>query len=283
MAALEVVVALSVSCYSSSIKSLLCPKPTRFSSLTSQVSKSTPVFSHNFSISPLINTQKKLGFLLHSAVQEAGVELETEKTQKSNVKRKLFVFNLPRSFTVADIKDLFGQCGNVKDVEIIKQKDGRSRNFAFVTMASGEEAQAAVDKLDSHEVSGRIIRVEFARRFKRPSPPSSQPIVPSRETHHKLYVSNLAWKVRSSHLREFFSAFNPVSARVIFSTPSGQSAGYGFVSFATKEEAEAAISTLNGKELMDRPLRLKFSERADNESGGEKKEEKEPDGQNEES
>ena len=97
------------------------------------------------------------------------------------------------------------------------------------------------------EVLGRIIRVEFARRLKRPSPPSSQPIVPSHETRHKLFVYNLNWKVRSSHLREFFSAFNPVSVRVIFGTPSGQSAGYGFVSFATKEEAEAAVSTLNGK------------------------------------
>lgn len=34
---------------------------------------------------------------------------------------------------------------------------------------------------------------------------------------------------------------------------------------------------------MDRPLRLKFSERKDDESGGENKEEKEPDGQTEES
>ncbi|XWS62163.1 hypothetical protein CRYUN_Cryun07bG0187500 [Craigia yunnanensis] len=284
MATVEAVAALSFSLYpSSSSKSLLCPKPTRLSSLTSHISKSTPVLSRNFSISPLISTQKKLGFLLCTTVQEVSVEAETEKTPKSNVKRKLFVLNLPWSFTLADIKGLFGQCGNVKDVEIIKHKDGKSRNFAFVTMASGEEAQAAVDKLDSLEVSGRIIRVEFARRFKKPSPPSPQPIVPSRETRHKLYVSNLAWKVRSSHLREFFSAFNPVSARVVFGTPSGQSAGYGFVSFATKEEAEAAVSTLNGKELMDRPLRLKFSERKDDEPGGEKKEEKEPDGQTKES
>ncbi|XWS62164.1 hypothetical protein CRYUN_Cryun07bG0187500 [Craigia yunnanensis] len=251
MATVEAVAALSFSLYpSSSSKSLLCPKPTRLSSLTSHISKSTPVLSRNFSISPLISTQKKLGFLLCTTVQEVSVEAETEKTPKSNVKRKLFVLNLPWSFTLADIKGLFGQCGNVKDVE---------------------------------EVSGRIIRVEFARRFKKPSPPSPQPIVPSRETRHKLYVSNLAWKVRSSHLREFFSAFNPVSARVVFGTPSGQSAGYGFVSFATKEEAEAAVSTLNGKELMDRPLRLKFSERKDDEPGGEKKEEKEPDGQTKES
>ncbi|MBA0582898.1 hypothetical protein Gorai_025028, partial [Gossypium raimondii] len=134
------------------------------------------------------------------------------------------------------------------------------------------------------EVSGRTIKVEFAKRLKRPSPASSKPIVlPSRETRHKVYVSNLNWKVRSSHLREFFSTFNPVSARVIFGTPSGQSAGYGFVSFATKEEAEAAISTLNGKELMDRPLRLKFSEKTADEPGDENTGQKEPDDQTEES
>ncbi|KAE8731935.1 RNA-binding family protein isoform 2 [Hibiscus syriacus] len=270
MAAIEAVTALSYPRYPSS-----SPKPQRISSLPSQISISTPLFSQNFSVPPLISTHKNLGFKLYSTLQELSVEAETEKTQKPNVKRKLFVLNLPRAYTVADIKDLFAQYGNVKDVEIIREKDGKSRNFSFVTMPSGEGAQAAIDDLDSHEVSGRIIRVEFARRFKRASPTSTQPIVPPREPRHKLYVSNLNWKVRSSHLREIFSAFNPVSARVIFGTPTGQSAGYGFVSFATKEEAEAAISTLNGKELMDRPLRLKFSEKTADESGDEETEQKE--------
>ncbi|KAE8699907.1 senescence-associated family protein [Hibiscus syriacus] len=289
MAAVEAVAALSFSCFpssssSSSSKFLLFAKPTTLSSLTFSIPKPTPLLSRNISISPLIGTQKKKGCLHCSTLQEVGLEAETDKSQEGNARRKLFVLNLPWSYTVADIKDLFGRCGNVKDVEIIKQKDGRNRNFAFVTMASGEEAQAAVDKLDSNEVSGRIIRVEFARRFKRPAPPSPQPTVPARETRHKLFVSNLAWKVRSSHLREFFSPFNLVSARVVFATPTGQSSGFGFVSFATKEEADAALSTLNEKELMDRPIRLKFSERKDDESGGETKEEKEEaDGQNEES
>lgn len=100
------------------------------------------------------------------------------------------------------------------------------------------------------EVSGRIIRVEFAKKFKRPRSPqsASSPSPPAGETRPKLYVSNLAWKVRSNHLREFFSAnFNPVSAKVVFESNQGRSAGYGFVSFATKEEAEAAISSLDGK------------------------------------
>lgn len=101
------------------------------------------------------------------------------------------------------------------------------------------------------ELSGRIIRVEFAKRFKKPSPPPPPPPPagpPAGETRHKLYVSNLAWKVRSTHLREFFSSnFNPVSVRVVFDSPSGRSGGYGFASFATKEEAEVAISALDGK------------------------------------
>ncbi|XP_027080190.1 28 kDa ribonucleoprotein, chloroplastic isoform X2 [Coffea eugenioides] len=173
-------------------------------------------------------------------------EEKTESAPQTNQKRKLFVLNLPWSFTVADIKNLFAECGTVTDVEIIKQKDGKNRGFAFVTMASGEEAQAAIKKFDSHELSGRIIRVELAKRFKKPS--RSPPEVPSRgETRHKLYASNLAWKVRSSHLKEFFSAYSPVSVRVVFDSPSGRSAGYGFISFATKEEAEAAMSSLEGK------------------------------------
>ncbi|KAK4761633.1 hypothetical protein SAY87_029517 [Trapa incisa] len=203
------------------------------------------------------------------SVQDMALEADADagETSEENVKRKLYVANLPWSLSVVDIKKLFGECGTVKDVEIIKQKDGRSKGFAFVTMASGQEAQDVVDKFDSHEVSGRIIRVDFAKRFKRPSPNPPPPV----PLAHKLYVSNLAWKARSNHLRELFSEnFNPISSRVVFENASSRSAGYGFVSFATREEAEAALSALDGKELMGRPLRLKFSERNVIESSNEK-------------
>lgn len=97
------------------------------------------------------------------------------------------------------------------------------------------------------EVSGRVIKIEFAKRFKKPSPPRP-PGPQAGETTHKLYVSNLEWKVRSTHLRDFFAEnFKPVAARVVFDGPLGRSAGYGFVSFATREEAEAALSSLDGK------------------------------------
>ncbi|XP_073127026.1 28 kDa ribonucleoprotein, chloroplastic-like [Henckelia pumila] len=223
-----------------------------------------PTVSLKFPLSLL--PAKRHGFRLYSSVESATIEENVEKSEISDSRRKLFVLNLPWSFSVVDIKNLFGGCGSVVDVEIIKQKDGKNRGFAFVTMSSGDEAQAAIEKFDSFEVSSRIIRVQFAKRFKRPPPPP--PVRrPSTETLHKLYVSNLAWKVRSNSLREFIStSCNPVSVRVVFDNPSGKSAGYGFVSFATKEEAESAISVLDGKELLGRPIRLKFSERNANSS-----------------
>ncbi|KAL2348938.1 hypothetical protein Fmac_002938 [Flemingia macrophylla] len=207
---------------------------------------------------------------LCSALQE--VPTTTQLQQPTDNTKKLYVVNLSWSLSAPDIKDLFSQCGTVTDVEIIKTKDGKSKGYAFVTMASGEEAQAAVDKFNSYELSGRTIKVELAKRFKKPPPPLPPPGPRTGETHHIVYASNLAWKARSTHLRQVFTENfkTPVSARVVFDSLSGRSAGYGFVSFLTKEDAEAAISTVDGKELMGRPLRLKFSEKKDKEAGSEK-------------
>ncbi|KAF7018288.1 unnamed protein product [Triticum aestivum] len=170
-------------------------------------------------------------------------------------RRKLFVGNMPFTFSAAETEKLFAECGVVKDVEVIKMKDGRKRGFAFVTMATAEEAAAAAEKFDGHDVMGRIIKVEFSKSFRKPAPPPSPDTIVAK---YKLYVSNLAWKARSADLKEFFLQFNPVSANIVFE--DRKSAGYGFVSFGTKEEAEAALTELNGKELMERPVILRWRE-----------------------
>ncbi|MQL71859.1 hypothetical protein Taro_004229 [Colocasia esculenta] len=219
--------------------------------------------------SPLLLLAAVEGYQVVDEQQQDSADKEGEEAENGadDKRRKLYVVNIPWDFTAPEMRELFGQCGTVKDVEIIKQKNGKSRGLAFITMSSPEEARAVIEKFDSYELKERIIRVEFAKNLKKPSP---RPAGASLETRNKIYVSNLAWKARSNNLREFFSEnFKPVSARVVFDTPSGRAAGYGFVSFATKEEVDAAISELDGKELMGRPVRLKVSERKDNPPGSE--------------
>lgn len=71
----------------------------------------------------------------------------------------------------------------------------------------------------------------------------------------KLYVGNLAFQTSSSDLQELFSQAGTVeSASIIEDRDTGRSRGFGFVEMATKEEGEAAISQLNGKEFNGRNL-----------------------------
>jgi RNA recognition motif-containing protein len=83
---------------------------------------------------------------------------------------KLYVGNLPFATTAQDLEALFGEVGTVSVVEIIFDKfTGRSRGFAFVTMANGEEAEKGVEKFHGHQIEGRALAVNIARpREERP-------------------------------------------------------------------------------------------------------------------
>src|SRR4051812_9289536 len=83
---------------------------------------------------------------------------------------KLYVGNLPFASTAQDLEALFSEVGTVSVVEIIFDKfTGRSRGFAFVTMANGDEAQKGVEKFHGHEIEGRALAVNIARpREERP-------------------------------------------------------------------------------------------------------------------
>jgi cold-inducible RNA-binding protein len=77
---------------------------------------------------------------------------------------KLFVGNLSYNVTENDLQDLFAQHGTVTDVNLMLDRmSGRSRGFAFVTMSSKEEADAATTALNGHALDGRNLTVNEAR------------------------------------------------------------------------------------------------------------------------
>ncbi len=83
----------------------------------------------------------------------------------------------------------------------------------------------------------------------------------------KLYVGNLAYSSGDSDLERLFSAYGSVqSAQVIMDRDTGRSKGFGFVEMGSDEEAQAAISALNGSELDGRSLTV--NEARPREEGG---------------
>ncbi|MBY0315854.1 MAG: RNA-binding protein [Bdellovibrionales bacterium] len=77
---------------------------------------------------------------------------------------KLYVGNIPFSTTEESLSEAFGQCGTVSSAKIIMDKaTGRSKGFAFVEMASDEEAQKAIEQLNGTEMDGRSLKISEAR------------------------------------------------------------------------------------------------------------------------
>ena len=89
-----------------------------------------------------------------------------------------------------------------------------------------------------------------------------------------IYVGNLAYEVTQDDLREMFEEFGQIeSVSVITDKFSGRSKGFGFVEMPSKDEGQAAIDDLNGKELKGRDLNVNEARprtdfRNDNRRGG---------------
>jgi RNA recognition motif-containing protein len=78
---------------------------------------------------------------------------------------KLYVGNLSYESSEEDLRELFARDGRTVDsVNIITDREsGRPRGFAFVEMASADDATAAISALDGQELLGRALRVSEAR------------------------------------------------------------------------------------------------------------------------
>jgi cold-inducible RNA-binding protein len=71
----------------------------------------------------------------------------------------------------------------------------------------------------------------------------------------KLYVGNLAYTVTQTELESAFAPHGVVqSAQVIMDRETGRSKGFGFVEMGTDQEAQTAISAMNGQDMAGRSL-----------------------------
>lgn len=77
---------------------------------------------------------------------------------------KLFVGSLSFSTSSEGLREAFARIGAVESASVVTDRDtGRSRGFGFVEMATTEEANDAVARLNGTELDGRRIKVEIAK------------------------------------------------------------------------------------------------------------------------
>lgn len=78
--------------------------------------------------------------------------------------KNIFVGNLSFNTGEEDLRQLFGQYGQVDRISILTDRDtGRSRGFGFVEMANDEDGEKAIAALNGSQFGGRTLNVNEAR------------------------------------------------------------------------------------------------------------------------
>lgn len=88
----------------------------------------------------------------------------------------------------------------------------------------------------------------------------------------RLYVGNLPFSVNEQTLRDLFGANERtvVEVKLITDRDTGRPRGFGFVEMGSDEEAQAAISELNGHSLEGRPLTVNEARSRADDRGGDR-------------
>jgi hypothetical protein len=191
--------------------------------------------------------------------------------------RKLFVAGLPESITEDALREVFEATGGkVTDVSLPRDRaTGRVRGFGFVTFATPEEASAARDSLDGSLQAGRPISVrpfssEPPRREGGPphagnegprGPAPGGPAGGPGQEDRTLYVGNLPYDVSQQEVTSLFTD-NALLAPVRIHLPvgpDGRLRGFGFVTCASADAANASLATLRNLDVRGRRLMVNIA------------------------
>lgn len=136
-----------------------------------------PILVYNGGSVSFIRCFLCLSFLFLLYLDKSAKKLQFANPQRSsytlnkniieNMAKKLYVGGLPYRATEDELKDAFSVAGTVESaIIIIDRMSGRSKGFGFVEMATEEEAQNAIAKMNGAEMGGRTITVSEAREKK---------------------------------------------------------------------------------------------------------------------
>eukprot|EP00903_Cladosiphon_okamuranus_P011726 g11026.t3 len=200
----------------------------------------------------------------------------------------LYVKGLPSSWDDAKLREEFEKHGAVtsckvqvtaadgeesKDKDKEKASEGKSRGFGFVNFEEHDAAVKAIEAFNGTEVpDGEGTTTLYCARAQKKSERARE--LQSKHDQVKMermnkfqgvnvYVKNLDEGVTEDALREAFAPYGTItSARVMVdNSNNNQSKGFGFVCFSAPEEATKAITEMNGKMLLNKPIYVALAQR----------------------
>ncbi|XP_012836927.1 PREDICTED: polyadenylate-binding protein 2-like isoform X2 [Erythranthe guttata] len=190
-------------------------------------------------------------------------EMSVDKTKFKNV----FVKNLSDSTTEADLDKIFGEYGSLTSAAVMRNEDGTSKCFGFVNFESAEDAARAVESLNGQKFDNKEWYVGRAQKKSEREMELKhrldQSLKEAAENSQgtNLYVKNLDDGIDDDKLKELFSPFGSITSCKVMRDPKGISRGSGFVAFSSPDEANRALSEMNGKIVVNKPLYVALAQK----------------------
>jgi len=179
-------------------------------------------------------------------------EREQEKeTSWTNV----YIKNLDSEVSDDKLTEIFSAHGPVSSAVTMRGQDGRPKGFAFVNFDRHEDAVKAVDALHGSTIGSQKLwcgRAQKKAEREAELRKKYEQMKMDRLTKYQginLYIKNLEDEVNEERLRKEFAAFGDIKSVKIMQDEKAISRGFGFVCFSTPEEANRAITEMNGRVL----------------------------------
>merc|ERR1711976_954108 len=215
--------------------------------------------------------QKVNGMLLNGKKVYVGrfvprKDREHELGEKARRFTNVYVKNICEEYDDVKLTEMFSKYGKISSVKVMKSEEGKSKGFGFVSFESPEEASKACDELNGSDIEGKTVymgraqkkaerQAELKKKFEQLKLERM-----SRYQGVNLYVKNLDDTIDDERLRTEFTPFGTITSAKVM-TEEGRSKGFGFVCFSSPEEATKAVTEMNGRIIVAKPLYVALAQR----------------------
>jgi len=207
-------------------------------------------------------------------------EREKELGEKAKKFTNVYIKNFGDDLTEEKLKEMFSKYGKITshkvvrddkgmpadEGEILVDDSGKTKGFGFVSFEESESAEKAVEELNGSDIGGKTLYVGRAQKKAERQAELKKKFEQlklerlNRYQGVNLYVKNLDDTIDDERLRKEFTPYGTITSAKVM-CEEGRSKGFGFVCFSSPEEATKAVTEMNGRIIVAKPLYVALAQR----------------------
>ena len=187
---------------------------------------------------------------------------QRRKELEENAKAHLFVNNFGEEMNNEKLFELFSQYGTITFHKVVYSKEGKNMGFGFVNYEKEAHAQLAIENLHEKKFNGARLNVRRAQTKEERKAQLEKRLAKDRfegavdRQGGNLFIKNFEDAIDEERLRKEFADYGDITCVEIFSYIKKRDSSFGFIYFKLPNEATRAVTEMNGRILLTKPLHV---------------------------